>query len=392
MKILVFESATRLTGHRIPYASLVARAFETDEVIVALPQVLSNEPSLAEYFCSGQLKFYETNIRRSFFAQAWESSRCLFQLIQELCPDRVLVPTADGMAVMGWAAKRYFRCGRDCPSLDIALMVGRRPEVGMGLREKVLNRLKWWSILCGPWQRLMLMDPRSFCELGLNQRVILSPDPVPALQAYDKTEARRQLGIECDGRLVVSAGNQNARKGVGELINAFCDAEIGDQDRLLLIGSFSKEIRLLIAGMRDSFRGRQLICRDQFVSDVEFSQAIVAADLVAAPYRDTERPSGVISRCIAWGVPFWGSESGWPGWAMRQFDAGYPVRRSTPESIACSLAAALDQCKQFTQCDRARLFAEFNSAENYQSVWRESLPLDSSLRTLSAETFLDAKS
>lgn len=389
MKILIFENAFQLTGHRIPYASLVSKAFGLDDVIVAVPHALSGESSLLEYFQAEQLKFYDAEKSASHLGQAWESSRCLFRLIRELRPDRVLVPTADGMAVIGWISKWFFGCGLRHPPIDIALMIGRRPEAGLGLRAKTMNKLKWRAIQLGPWRKLMLMDPRSYSELDSNERVLLAPDPVPARLAGDKDQSRRRLGIDPGGRLIVSAGNQNTRKGVDDLINAFCNAKIDPQDKLLLIGNFSNEIRVLIESIKSTSRWRQVICRDQFVSDFEFSQSILAADLVATPYRNTQRPSGVISRCIAWGVPFWGSNTGWPRWAIDQFEAGYPVHRSTPESTARSLSEALHKCGRFMPSERAKAFAVFNTAENYQSAWQQLVQSESVVKTLSPEFFID---
>jgi hypothetical protein len=227
------------------------------------------------------------------------------------------------------------------------------------------------------------MDPRAYAEVrdehfATAGRVLLAPEPVPSSEFNSKQQARQALGIEVPGRLIVSPGNQDVRKGSDVLLQAFCQAELRADDQLLIMGRCSKAVAELLAGLEGRPRRGQIIVRDQFVSDSEFCAAVMAADLVATPYRNTLRPSGVISRCIAWGVPCWGPPQGWPGWAIRRFRAGFALDLSSPGTIADSLGRALSESTRFQRSVQAAKFADFNTAENYQRLWRHLVdPIDS---------------
>jgi len=68
MKILVFDRCFSATGHRVPYAGLVAKAFADHEVIVALPRQVEGEPILNDYFSDKvRFHFFETEPKSGTF-------------------------------------------------------------------------------------------------------------------------------------------------------------------------------------------------------------------------------------------------------------------------------------------------------------------------------------
>lgn len=372
-RFLVFEHSLRVSGHRLSYASLVAQAFPDAEVVVALPDVLLEDLRHSEFFDGNVIHHYPSKQTDSFFAYGLHSFRALRKLMVDLRPDHVLVPTADGMALIG-SAIRFLPC-MALPKIpiDIALMVGRKPKHGLSFPRKILNEAKWKVILSGPWRRIFLMDPMSFAELDTNPRVMLSPDPVPSVSSLDRGDSRSRLGIDREIRLIVSPGSQDVRKGADELLNGFMNANTASDVYLLMIGKFSRDVSELVESYRQHPKFKNVIQLNKFVDEATFVDAILAADLVATPYRNTARPSGVVSRAIAWGIPILGSYSGWIKWAIDEYGAGFPIRRNGPLGFERSIEYAVENLKDWSPTETAKTFSSFNTVDNYQEMWRAAL-------------------
>lgn len=370
MRVLIFEHALKVSGHRLGYAAQVATALSDHDVVVALPEVLRGEPVLEEYFHHEQRHHYPAPNPESFWQYARQSLEWLGRLIKQLQPDHVLIPTADGVATL--AGFKYLlglsKLGR--VPIDICLMTGRRPASNLSRWEQWKIGLKWWVLQRGPWAHILLMDPQTWSEIPRQDRILLAPDPVPPSLGLSQAEARKALQLPTEGRLIVSAGNQDRRKGVDRLLAGFCKSGLPATDRLLLVGRFSEAVREQLATLVHEPAYPQIICRDQYLGETEFSQALLAADLVATPYRDTLRPSGVVSRSIAWGRPILAPDAGWLSWALREIKAGYVLDVTDADTIGRSMVTALETVAYFTPGAKAQRFADFNSQANYQTLWK----------------------
>ena len=368
MKVLLFEHCFRVGGHRLSYASQVAQSVAAYDVQVALPSVLKTEPILRDYFSSDSLLFYDAELPRSSLQNARNGVRCLNELLQKVTPDHVLIPTADGLATLAGMSP-FSSIRRTNAQIHIGLMIGRRPQAALSKSKQLINTLKWFSIRRGPWARILLMDPRSWLELAPDDRVLLGPDPVPEVERLSKQKARESLGLEENARWIVSPGNQDSRKGVPELIMAFCAAQLSTFDRLLLIGRLSDEVRETLSLLENHPNRSRIDVRDEFVDEAAFVNALTAADVVAALYRNTMRPSGVVSRCISWGIPVLARDAGWLRWAINSFQAGHLVDADSADALAQGIVTALKQSDKFSQSNSARSFADFNTESNYRRTW-----------------------
>lgn len=369
MTVLVFEHCFRVGGHRLSYASLVAKAISSHPVTVAVPAVLRGLPEVEQYFSDSRIEFYEAEQPESPYRSASLALRCLNQMIAETSPTHVLIPTADGMATLAGASPLAPSIRHRSVPIHIGLMIGRRPNQELSAAKRVINGAKWRLLRRGPWASVTLMDPRAWSELPDEQSVLLGPDPVPELGTLPRERARQLLGLDPDARWLVSAGNQDSRKGVPELIRGFCHFVRNPSDRLLIIGRCNVEVLRALRESEGKPAYRQIEVRDQFVSEQEFVQAIAAADVVAALYRNTMRPSGVVSRCIAWGIPILGRDSGWLRWAVSAFDAGWTTNPNDVNAFGDSLLHALNASSDFVLSPAAQSFAAFNTASNYQALW-----------------------
>lgn len=380
MRVLVFEHCLKVTGHRLPYAAEVAKALaETGcEVVLGLPSSVQSFPEASNYLNSTlNVNFYDVVSEQGSFRQALEAHRCLVQLVKDVEPDYVAIPTADGLALVAGMLHRFwpFFSGLKAARIDICLMRGRKLYERRSVKQLVAN-LKWWFIRQGPWQRILLIDPREWSTVkNANAKgVFLCPDPVPAQKFFQRDEARKTLGLPVDGRLLVSVGAQNIRKGSDYLLEGFSVANLNPNDRLLMFGGISPEIGILIDACRrrSGMEGR-IIVRDEFVSEDEFQMAIVAGDAVAVPYRSVNRPSGIVCRSMAWQRPLVMTERGWLKWVLEKFQAGFGGHPEDSTQFSKTIEQALDYSQDFESSEKAAKFVAYNTLANYKKVWKNGL-------------------
>jgi len=164
-------------------------------------------------------------------------------------------------------------------------------------------------------------------------------------------------------------GVQDKRKGADLLLRAFEHATFDEDVFLVLMGkcdSATKRIaeRMLNAGFQD-----RLIVRDEYVSDDELEQAVVASDLVAVPYRAVEQPSGIVSRAVAWQRPILATNRGWLKWFVHRYEAGYLTPPENTPQFAEDLKTALSQSEHFRPSAAADEFRAFNTELCYHAAW-----------------------
>jgi glycosyltransferase involved in cell wall biosynthesis len=363
------------------YAGLVAGTFgDTHEVILALPQTIEKEPQVAALSNrTFKVHFYpfqgETESVIGMLDSLWRAFgawKCLMQLIKHHEPDLVAIPTGDGLAVVAGLLNIFplpiFRKSR----IDICVMRGPQCYPEQPFKQMISN-IKWWLVCRGPWQRVMMMDPREWARASntIRRNVILCPDPVPEQKYFDQKLCRELLNLPTDGRIVVSVGPQNRRKGSDFLLEGFAAADLNYDDRLVMIGRIDPVIAPLIESLKlqPEFDER-LIVRDEFVSEDEFQMAIVASDVVAIPYRSVDRPSGIVCRSMAWNRPLVMTNRGWLKWILNKFSAGFGTAPNVPSELGKTIRQALDQSTQFQHTCSAREFIKFNTEASFLSVWR----------------------
>ena len=374
MRVLIFEICFFARGHRIPYAAVVAEAFADHDVIVALPAQLKDQSVLRDYFPSCvKFQFFKSEQKAKPLAGIRESWRCLTEQIKVCRPDMVAVPTADGMAFWGGIRNLIGLPATGGIPINISLMRGHFRSPSDSWVNRTISNFKWWVVTKGPWRKTLLIDPRSFHDLKNPAKcnVVLCPDPAPP-QAFDsRLDCRKALAFPEKGRMIVSVGNQEFRKGTDLLLQAFERATLAPDDFLVLMGKFDSQTRHLAEQiLQNGSKKDRLIVRNSFVSDDELQQAVVASNLVAVPYRDVERPSGIVSRSVAWNRPVIGTDRGWIKWFIDQYEAGYTTDPDEIPKFSQDLRLALTESEHFRPSSLAEKFQAFNSEQSYRSVWR----------------------
>ena len=233
-----------------------------------------------------------------------------------------------------------------------------------------MANIKWNLIRSGPWQRILLIDPREWSNIenAESNSVYLCPDPVPRLTDLTKNDARKILGLPLNKKIIVSVGGQSVRKGVDLLVNAFATIASRANAVLVLFGKLDTTIQKIIDELAKEISDK-IIIANRFVTDDEFQQAILASDIVAVPYRSTNQPSGIVCRCMAWNRPMLMTNQGWLKWIREKYNAGFGVNPFDCDEFSCEILAALNECDAFKVNDDADEFIKYNTEKNYKDVW-----------------------
>lgn len=108
-----------------------------------------------------------------------------------------------------------------------------------------------------------------------------------------KEEARKNLGLEVNQKLIVFFGFIRQYKGLDLLIKAMADEKIRKEDvKLLIAGEFYEDEKPYLQLIKDNHLENSIILRTNFIPDSEVRNYLCAADCVVQPYRNATQ-SGV---------------------------------------------------------------------------------------------------
>ncbi len=200
-------------------------------------------------------------------------------------------------------------------SLALAWLVLRRPATEILVHEADPPRPAWrpdYVALRPAFARARLLfhteAERRALERAYRVRaraaLVAHTDGVRVHASPTPDEARRHLGIEGDGRVLLCAGFLHPSKGFERAVRAFAAA--GSPGRLFVVGSvrdptpenltYARELRALC----EATPGVSFL--ERYVSDEDFDRWIAAADLFVLPYRQAWS-SGALARARALGTP-----------------------------------------------------------------------------------------
>lgn len=222
----------------------------------------------------------------------------------------LLASRPDGVIARWWipffapgfweVARRVCRRTRLIWMLDNVIPHERYP-LGMWLTRRVLRLGHGFVAQSGQVRRdLLALLP----ELDPAQ-VRLAPHPVydygePGRQRPSQAQARRQLGLPADARVILFFGFIKPYKGLIHLIDAAprLRARYGPQGiRIVIVGDVYGDRRPLLARIADGGAGDIIHLHAAYVPDTEVEAWFVASDLVALPYVSATQ-SGIVQ--IAW--------------------------------------------------------------------------------------------
>jgi glycosyltransferase involved in cell wall biosynthesis len=112
-------------------------------------------------------------------------------------------------------------------------------------------------------------------------------------EGITRTEARRELGLDTDGKLILFFGFIRKYKGLDILFRAMADERIRHSGiRLMVAGEFYEDKQPYFDLIRELGIENQLVLRTDFIPDSKVRDYLCSADLVVQPYRNATQ-SGV---------------------------------------------------------------------------------------------------
>ena len=244
----------------------------------------------------------------------------------------------------------------------------------------VKQRAWFWakerSIAAVPKATISLIDPIAYENIRrrgstLAGRISLLPEPLDDVTPIGKAEARRRLGIPVEGRYIACAGVLDPRKGVDLVIQAFAQANLRPDDKLLLGGKAGPEIaELLNRQPTEMVRKGKIVLLDRYLSDEELNWVICASDVVAATYRASHRaPSGIINKAAVIGRPVLASRFGWSDIMVPEFGLGALTDIDNLTTFADDITRALEQSGSFVPSPKTARLREYLSPEDFAAAW-----------------------
>ncbi len=293
-------------------------------------------------------------------------------------PDHVYIPYADGLIqVAGLARMLGFSLSR--PGMEIEALMMRGKFAYEPRPAPLSTRLIATALARTPVDIVHHIDPIVYDYIrhrfeSLAVRFRLLPEAVESIVPLDLQTARLRLGIPPLGKYVGCLGALSAGKGVAFLLRAFSSAPMEADHRLLLVGKPDPELRLLLTGEYRTLReAGRIVHIDRYVSQDEFHLGLMASDVVCAPYHRQIGSSGIVVRAAAIGRPLLGSDFGWVGRVIRDFELGTVCDVTDIPRFATELAHALALSAGYRPGPKARLFANYHRQENFAWHWTHRL-------------------
>ncbi|HEX7978465.1 MAG TPA: hypothetical protein VF461_07680 [Gemmatimonadaceae bacterium] len=384
MRVLIVEPD--LAGHHAPYLGHMIEALSElgVQTTVAVPADtydrvefkvhLQSVRGLADFQC-----VVETG-ERGHAGAAYSKDAAIRSAIRQFEPDHLLVPYIDGITQIA-----TLRRATGVPTIPRGLFSegllfrGGFAYSGLSTRGRLQHRVSRGLLSLSPWSVVHFLDPLPFDAVRrrderLSSRARLMPDPVEPAPQVSRTEARRRLGLEEDGRYIVLAGGIDRRKGADLLLDAFLRARLSANDRLLLAGPLVSEIRAQLKGeFEPMIAQKRIVLLDRHLSIEQLTLAIMAADLVCVPYPNHIGSASILIRAAAAERPVLSSTFGWVGHVTSRFGLGWSCDVLQHDVLADALGPTLDRAASWQRGDAGQRFAEFHSVANFRAHWTSAL-------------------
>jgi glycosyltransferase involved in cell wall biosynthesis len=174
---------------------------------------------------------------------------------------------------------------------------------------------------------------------GGGKKVRYVPDMGAMITRVDRAQARMQLGINSDKRVILCLGKLDDRKGIGKLLAAVADESCPSSVAVLLMGKHDGEMSHLpgcecVAVLAKAGR---IWVHEGAYTRAEQCLALSAADAVWVGYRSHPFSSGVLWEAAQAGVPVLGCDKGLIAWHIRSQDLGETVNIDDIKNITLAL-------------------------------------------------------
>lgn len=175
-------------------------------------------------------------------------------------------------------------------------------------------------------------------------KTVFFPEPADFVDLPETSNARHQLGLSPDRRIILVYGAISRRKGIVELLEAVADPTFSPIVDVILAGRISSEIGEAL----DQPVNRALVSQgrlkvfDRFIEEQEESLLFAAADIVWIGYHGHYNSSGILVQAAKARRPVVACRDGIIGWQTERYNLGRTVDPRHKVSVIAAVSSLLE--------------------------------------------------
>ena len=342
LHVLVFEP--KYIGHYLGFAAWTANAYSEagHSVTLAVPIEGRNtteakhrihgiiDPAVDVQFC------VDLPLSHERWTNARPEANALANAVDQFRPDHVVVPSGDfilnGLLISPKARRAFRRIG----GCDLIVHNFFQAYPRQGEKDTFWRMLDKLAVDFAPAMTIHTVDPFATSsdarDLGyLRDRVLPLPHPHQRSDnSISRQEARTELGLDSDRKIIAAIGDLGTRKGTNLFIDSFAAAKTSPDTCIYIAGRTSKQTKASLEKASDLVRDGRIFVRDEFLSDRDFALSYRAADAYWAGY---PRHIGMASSLLFSAdreTPAIGSDFGCVRWMIEEFGLGRTFAPTVP--------------------------------------------------------------
>jgi glycosyltransferase involved in cell wall biosynthesis len=179
--------------------------------------------------------------------------------------------------------------------------------------------------------------------------------------AYEKDQARRELGIAPDKKTMLFFGLVRPYKGLKYLIQAMAQVAKSIDCVLLVVGEFYESKEEYLSLVKQLGLEKDIVIRDEYVRNEDISLYFSSADVVVLPYV-TATQSGIVQIAFGLNKPVITTNVGGLPEAVEDGKTGFVVDPESPEKLAEAIL-------KFYEGNYEAEFAERIKANSHAFSW-----------------------
>lgn len=178
-----------------------------------------------------------------------------------------------------------------------------------------------------------------------------------------REEARKELGISKDEKMLLFFGYVRKYKGLKYLLEAMPKIVQNQSDvKLYVVGDFGKDKEDYLKIINDNGASSRVVIKDGYVPDTEVEPYFAAADICVCPYVDATQ-SGIVQIAYGFGLPVLATRVGGLPEVVNDNKTGYIIEPMNPDAIA-------DKINDFYNNNRRDEMLENVQIESERFSWK----------------------
>ena len=177
-----------------------------------------------------------------------------------------------------------------------------------------------------------------------------------------KTEARKNIGLNQNDRIILFFGFIRTYKGLHLLLDAMCDQRIRERNiKLLVAGEFYEDKNPYLEKIRENKISKSIILHSGFIDKNKVKDYFCAADLVVQPYLDATQ-SGITQIAYFFGRPMLVTNVGGLAEIVADKRVGYVTEKKS--------SAIADAICDYYDNNREEMFSQNVNIDKEKFTWK----------------------